>query len=48
MPQCVTLKCTNEEMTEKEVQAQFIAGWVGLSMSDHICFSCFDLLKEEI
>lgn len=48
MPQCVTLKCTNKEMTEKERETQFLAGWVGITMYDHICFACFDQLKEEI
>jgi hypothetical protein len=48
MPQCVTLKCTNEEMTEKERGTQYLAGWVGISMYDHICGNCFDQLKEEI
>jgi hypothetical protein len=47
MTKCVTLKCNNEEMTEKEIEKQFLAGWVGITMYDHICFECFDLLKEE-
>jgi len=47
MPQCVTLKCTNEEMTEKEIETQFLAGWVGVTMYDHTCQNCFDQLKEE-
>lgn len=48
MPKCVTLKCDNEEMTEAEVTKQYLAGWIGITMHDHICFNCFDLLKEEI
>jgi hypothetical protein len=35
-------------MTEKEIEKQFLAGWVGVTMYDHICFACFDVLKEEI
>jgi hypothetical protein len=47
MTQCVTLKCDNAEMTEQERETQFLAGWVGVTMWDHICSNCFDLLKEE-
>jgi hypothetical protein len=47
MTKCVTLKCNNEEMTEKEREKQFVAGWVGITMYDHVCQNCFDQLKEE-
>jgi hypothetical protein len=47
MTRCITLKCNNEEMTDQERETQFIAGYVGVTMYDHICSACFDLLKEE-
>jgi hypothetical protein len=47
MTKCVTLKCNNEKMTHQEREKQFLAGWVGITMHDHICINCFDQLKEE-
>jgi hypothetical protein len=47
MAQCVTLQCDNAEMTEQEKEAQFLEGWTGVSMYEHICGNCFDQLKEE-
>jgi hypothetical protein len=47
MSQCITLKCNNKEMTETERETQFIAGYVGVTMYQNICSTCFDLLKEE-
>ena len=44
---CVTLNCDNLEMTEKERESQFVAGWVGVTMYEHICANCFDQLKDE-
>ncbi len=47
MPKCVTLKCNNDELTYQEREKQFLAGWVGITMYDHVCQNCFDQLKEE-
>jgi hypothetical protein len=44
---CIHPDCNNAEMTEQQREAQFLAGWVGVTMYDHICSECFDLLKEE-
>jgi hypothetical protein len=44
---CTTSECTNEEMTEEQREEQFRLGWVGVSMYEHICSNCFDLIKEE-
>jgi hypothetical protein len=48
MKRCVTLKCDNAEMTPKEIETEFLAGWVGITMHPHTCKNCFDLLKKEI
>jgi hypothetical protein len=47
MTKCITLKCNNDELTYQEREAQFLAGWVGITMYDHVCQNCFDQLKEE-
>ena len=46
MPICVTLKCTNEEMTYVEREQEFSVGWVGITMYGNICSNCFNQLKE--
>jgi hypothetical protein len=48
MSKCITLKCNNKEMTQQEREKEFQSGWVGITMHDHICLNCFELLKKEI
>jgi hypothetical protein len=45
---CITHKCDNKEMTEIEREQEFLAGWPGISMYDHICSNCFNEMKEII
>lgn len=47
MPKCVTLKCDDNEMTQQERERQYLEGWVGITMYEHICRNCFNQLKEE-
>jgi hypothetical protein len=48
MSKCVTLKCNQNEMSNEERETQYLSGWVGITMYDHICLKCFNQLKEEI
>ena len=47
MPKCVTMQCSNDEMTANQREEQYLAGWVGITMYDNICANCFNQLKEE-
>lgn len=48
MGKCVTLRCNDYEMTEQEREKQYLSGWIGVTMYEHICLKCFNQLKEEI
>lgn len=48
MKPCIYPNCGNREMNYQEREAQFVAGWVGVTMYEHICLDCFDLLKTEM
>lgn len=48
MAKCITLKCEGNEMDYQEREKQYLSGWVGITMYEHICSKCFNQLKEEV